>query len=92
MTPNTEKPFDHISAALTCGNLGAAGVVLEIEGEEAQLWVDDAVWHSPGRVTVYAGLWKGGHVQRTFSRDDDGVTWRDDEGRILEFGDEDSCR
>lgn len=86
MTTTTEKPFDHISAALTGGNLGAACVVLEVEGVEAQLWVDDAAWHSPGEVTVYAGLWRGGHVAVKFSRDDDGVTWRDDEGRVLGFG------
>ncbi len=86
MTTTTEKPFDHISAALTGPNLGAACVVLEVEGVDAQLWVDDADWHSPGEVTVYAGLWRGGHVSVKFYRDDDGVTWRDDEGRILDFG------
>jgi len=86
MTTTTEKPFDHISAALTGPRLGAAGVVLEVEGVDAQLWVDDASWHSPGEVTVYAGLWRGGHVAVKFYRDDDGVTWRDDEGRILDFG------
>ena len=85
----TRKPFDPISAALTGPRLGAACVVLEIEGEP-QLWVNEAFWHSPDKVTVHAGLWRGGHVSQTFYRDDDGVTWRDSELRILDFGDEDA--
>tara|TARA_S200002703_G_scaffold90203_1_gene77798 strand:- start:390 stop:644 length:255 start_codon:yes stop_codon:yes gene_type:complete len=76
------RPFDPTTMALTSPSLGACDCVLDIEGFE-DLHIDHAEFHSPGDVTVHGAYLSGGRNKVRIFREEDGVTWRDSEQRIV---------